>query len=126
MKALLRPPVISSGSEKSCSVCCQGAARSIVNASQLSSGTVPTAAISGTYNVPISGNAATAITAANAPSLGGAAAGDLKARDIDYMAGCSPLATTDSQIDIYFDKSGPMNVVSVTCFSDVGAPVVTS
>jgi hypothetical protein len=42
-----------------------------LNASSLTTGTVPTGALSGTYNIGISGNAASATTAANAVNLGG-------------------------------------------------------
>jgi len=60
-----------SGSIAASSFTGSGAGLTGLSASNLSTGTVPSTALSGSYNIAISGNAASATTAANATNLGG-------------------------------------------------------
>ena len=97
-------------------------------------GTVPSPAISGTYS-----NAVTFANASNnytgngsnlsnvaAASVGSVPAATENLRLITYLGGCdscSVLTTSDNQNLIYQNLFGvPLAFVSITCYSDVGAP----
>jgi hypothetical protein len=68
---LAAPSNAFSGSIAASSFTGSGAGLTGLNASNLSAGTVPSTALSGTYNITIGGNAASATIATNATNLGG-------------------------------------------------------
>jgi hypothetical protein len=76
---------------------------------------------------PLSVTSQTQVPNLNASFLGGMSAAAARTRGIVYLGGCdtcSPLADADDQRTIYLNVVGPMTIESVTCFSDLGTPVI--
>jgi len=78
----------------------------------------------GTITGTFSGNGA-ALANVNAASVYGVSGATMRTRGIVYLAGCetcTTLADTDDQPMIYVNVIGPMQLNSVSCFSDSATP----